>query len=90
MESGVSSDVVTCKAMLNGYCQSGKIREADGLWEIMRRGDLCNEFMILLAGASSFKEAMKMGVEVYHHLKENKEGLELLKTAIEKAVLKFL
>ncbi|KAE8719042.1 Enolase 2 [Hibiscus syriacus] len=62
------------------------------------------------AGASSFKEAMKMGVEVYHHLKavikkkygqdatnvgdeggfapniqENKEGLELLKTAIAKA-----
>lgn len=68
------------------------------------------EFMILPTGASSFKEAMKMGVEVYHHLKavikkkygqdatnvgdeggfapniqENKEGLELLKTAIEKA-----
>lgn len=68
------------------------------------------EFMILPIGASSFKEAMKMGVEVYHTLKsvikkkygqdatnvgdeggfapniqENKEGLELLKTAIEKA-----
>ncbi|KAE8729310.1 Enolase 2 [Hibiscus syriacus] len=68
------------------------------------------EFMILPTGASSFKEAMKMGVEVYHHLKsvikkkygqdatnvgdeggfapniqENKEGLELLKTAIDKA-----
>ncbi|KAK8497200.1 hypothetical protein V6N12_066047 [Hibiscus sabdariffa] len=68
------------------------------------------EFMILPIGASSFKEAMKMGVEVYHHLKavikkkygqdatnvgdeggfapniqENKEGLELLKTAIAKA-----
>ncbi|CAH9071726.1 unnamed protein product [Cuscuta epithymum] len=68
------------------------------------------EFMILPVGASSFKEAMKMGCEVYHHLKsvikkkygqdatnvgdeggfapniqENKEGLELLKTAIEKA-----
>ncbi|CAE6033051.1 unnamed protein product [Arabidopsis arenosa] len=68
------------------------------------------EFMILPVGASSFTEAMKMGVEVYHHLKsvikkkygqdatnvgdeggfapniqENKEGLELLKTAIEKA-----
>ncbi|XP_051140183.1 enolase 2-like isoform X2 [Andrographis paniculata] len=66
--------------------------------------------MILPVGASSFKEAMKMGVEVYHHLKsvikkkygqdatnvgdeggfatnihENKEGLELLKTAIVKA-----
>nr|KJB16679.1 hypothetical protein B456_002G243100 [Gossypium raimondii] len=27
------------------------------------------EFMILPVGASSFKEAMKMGVEVYHHLK---------------------
>ncbi|KAK6936348.1 Enolase, N-terminal [Dillenia turbinata] len=68
------------------------------------------EFMILPVGASSFKEAMKMGVEVYHNLKaiikkkygqdainvgdeggfapniqENKEGLELLKTAISKA-----
>ncbi|KAJ8532764.1 hypothetical protein K7X08_015653 [Anisodus acutangulus] len=68
------------------------------------------EFMILPVGAASFKEAMKMGCEVYHHLKsvikkkygqdatnvgdeggfapniqENKEGLELLKTAIEKA-----
>ncbi|RVX11984.1 Enolase 2 [Vitis vinifera] len=72
---------------------------------------LClQEFMILPIGAPSFKEAMKMGVEVYHHLKavikkkygqdatnvgdeggfapniqENKEGLELLKTAIAKA-----
>ncbi|WMV52155.1 hypothetical protein MTR67_045540 [Solanum verrucosum] len=71
---------------------------------------LYKEFMILPVGASSFKEAMKMGCEVYHHLKavikkkygqdatnvgdeggfapniqENKEGLELLKTAIEKA-----
>jgi hypothetical protein len=27
------------------------------------------EFMILPTGASSFKEAMKMGVEVYHNLK---------------------
>ncbi|XP_075487560.1 enolase-like [Primulina tabacum] len=27
------------------------------------------EFMILPVGAASFKEAMKMGVEVYHHLK---------------------
>ncbi|KAK4348415.1 hypothetical protein RND71_031170 [Anisodus tanguticus] len=69
-----------------------------------------NEFMILPVGAASFKEAMKMGCEVYHHLKsvikkkygqdatnvgdeggfapniqENKEGLELLKIAIEKA-----
>ncbi|KAF8732818.1 hypothetical protein HU200_015161 [Digitaria exilis] len=68
------------------------------------------EFMILPTGASSFSEAMKMGAEVYHHLKsiikkkygqdatnvgdeggfapniqENKEGLELLKAAIEKA-----
>ncbi|GMH28737.1 hypothetical protein Nepgr_030580 [Nepenthes gracilis] len=68
------------------------------------------EFMILPLGASSFKEAMKMGTEVYHVLKgvikkkygqdatnvgdeggfapniqENKEGLELLKTAIDKA-----
>ncbi|CAN1275780.1 unnamed protein product [Linum perenne] len=68
------------------------------------------EFMILPTGAASFKEAMKIGAEVYHHLKsvikkkygqdatnvgdeggfapniqENKEGLELLKTAIAKA-----
>ncbi|KAI6697940.1 hypothetical protein NL676_018059 [Syzygium grande] len=65
------------------------------------------EFMILPVGASSFKEAMKMGVEVYDHLKalikqiygqaatnvrdaggfikENEEGLELLKKAIENA-----
>nr|KJB16683.1 hypothetical protein B456_002G243100 [Gossypium raimondii] len=71
---------------------------------------LAMQFMILPVGASSFKEAMKMGVEVYHHLKsvikkkygqdatnvgdeggfapniqENKEGLELLNTAIAKA-----
>ncbi|KAI8922055.1 enolase [Powellomyces hirtus] len=68
------------------------------------------EFMIMPTGASSFTEAMKMGSEVYHHLKavikakygqdatnvgdeggfapniqDNKEGLELLKVAIEKA-----
>ena len=30
---------------------------------------LVQEFMILPVGASSFKEAMKMGVEVYHLLK---------------------
>ncbi|KAJ7526654.1 hypothetical protein O6H91_16G017300 [Diphasiastrum complanatum] len=71
---------------------------------------LYQEFMILPVGASSFKEAMKIGTEVYHSLKsvikkkygldatnvgdeggfapniqENKEGLELLKIAIEKA-----
>lgn len=27
------------------------------------------EFMILPVGASSFKEAMRIGAEVYHHLK---------------------
>ncbi|XP_075695805.1 alpha-enolase [Rhinoderma darwinii] len=68
------------------------------------------EFMILPVGASSFKEAMRIGAEVYHNLKnvikskygqdatnvgdeggfapnilENKEALELLKTAINKA-----
>jgi len=68
------------------------------------------EFMILPTGAASFSEAMKIGSEVYHHLKsvikskygqdatnvgdeggfapniqDNREGLELLKTAIEKA-----
>ncbi|XP_075236963.1 alpha-enolase [Lycorma delicatula] len=68
------------------------------------------EFMILPTGASSFTEAMKMGSEVYHHLKkvilekfgldatavgdeggfapnilDNKEGLNLIATAIENA-----
>lgn len=68
------------------------------------------EFMILPTGATSFTEAMKMGSEVYHHLKNvikskfgldatsvgdeggfapnilnNKDALELIKTAIEKA-----
>ncbi|VDP85709.1 unnamed protein product [Echinostoma caproni] len=68
------------------------------------------EFMIMPTGASSFAEAMKIGSEVYHHLKavikgkygldacnvgdeggfapniqDNLEGLELLRTAIEKA-----
>jgi len=68
------------------------------------------EFMILPVGATSFREAMKMGTEVYHNLKNiikdrygqdatnvgdeggfapniqnNKEGLELLKSAIAKA-----
>lgn len=68
------------------------------------------EFMILPTGASSFKEAMQIGAEVYHNLKkvikskygldatavgdeggfapniqDNKEGLELLKTAIADA-----
>uniref|UniRef100_A0A0K0EI07 Enolase n=1 Tax=Strongyloides stercoralis TaxID=6248 RepID=A0A0K0EI07_STRER len=68
------------------------------------------EFMILPTGARNFREAMRMGSEVYHHLKaeikkrygldatavgdeggfapniqDNKEGLDLLNTAIEKA-----
>lgn len=68
------------------------------------------EFMILPTGASSFTEAMKMGSEVYHHLRSvikeqygleatcvgdeggfapnienNEQGLELIKTAIERA-----
>jgi enolase len=68
------------------------------------------EFMILPIGASNFREALRMGSEVYHALKkvikekygqdavnvgdeggfapnilDNKEGLELLKIAIEKA-----
>ena len=34
------------------------------------------EFMILPIGASSFKEAMKMGVEVYHNLKVGYPFLE--------------
>nr|ADH95416.1 enolase [Steinernema feltiae] len=65
------------------------------------------EFMILPVGAKSFREAMRMGSEIYHHLKteikkrygldatavgdeggfapniqDNKEGLDLLNTAI--------
>ena len=68
------------------------------------------EFMILPTGATSFREAMRMGAEVYQNLKavvkkqygqdavnvgdeggfapniqDNREGLELLKVAIEKA-----
>ncbi|KAE9526827.1 hypothetical protein AGLY_013475 [Aphis glycines] len=68
------------------------------------------EFMILPTGACSFTEAMKIGTEVYHNLKnvikakfgldatavgdeggfapnilDNKEGLYLIETAIEKA-----
>ncbi|KAJ3369743.1 hypothetical protein GGF31_005048 [Allomyces arbusculus] len=68
------------------------------------------EFMIMPTGATSFREAMKMGSETFHHLKnvvkakygqdatnvgdeggfapniqDNREGLELLKQAIEKA-----
>jgi len=68
------------------------------------------EFMLLPTGASNFREAMRMGSEIYHNLKnvikakygqdacnvgdeggfapniqDNMEGLELLKTAIEKA-----
>lgn len=68
------------------------------------------EFMILPTGATSFREAMQIGAEVYHNLKsvikkqygqdatnvgdeggfapniqDNREGLELLKQAIEKA-----
>lgn len=68
------------------------------------------EFMILPTGAASFTEAMKIGSEVYHHLKnvikakfgldatavgdeggfapnilENKEALNLIQHAIEKA-----
>lgn len=68
------------------------------------------EFMILPVGATSFREAMRIGAEVYQNLKlvikakygqdacnvgdeggfapnilENREGLELIKTAVEKA-----
>lgn len=68
------------------------------------------EFMILPLGAKSFSEAMRMGSEIYHHLKaeikkrygldatavgdeggfapniqDNKEGLDLLNTAIASA-----
>lgn len=68
------------------------------------------EFMILPTGATSFREAMQIGCEVYHNLKsvvkkrygqdaanvgdeggfapniqDNREGLELLKAAIENA-----
>lgn len=68
------------------------------------------EFMLLPTGAANFRDAMRMGSEIYHSLKgviktkygmdacnvgdeggfapniqDNMEGLELLKTAIEKA-----
>lgn len=68
------------------------------------------EFMILPLGAENFRQAMRMGAEVYHNLRkvikekygqdavnvgdeggfapniqDNKEGLELLKEAIERA-----
>ncbi|KAJ8320219.1 hypothetical protein KUTeg_001806 [Tegillarca granosa] len=49
------------------------------------------EFMILPTGASSFREAMKMGSETYHHLKKviqqkyGQDGLELLQQAIANA-----
>lgn len=68
------------------------------------------EFMLLPTGATSFKQAMQMGCEVYHSLKtvikkkygmdatnvgdeggfapsiqDNKEGVNLLMEAIEKA-----
>ncbi|KAM7256982.1 hypothetical protein ACFE04_012723 [Oxalis oulophora] len=36
------------------------------------------EFMILPVGASSFKESMKMDVEVYHHLKEETKAVAQL------------
>lgn len=40
------------------------------------------EFMILPVGASSFKEAMKMGVEVYHNLKVNHESFWSLRCSV--------
>ncbi|OAE34165.1 hypothetical protein AXG93_1593s1240 [Marchantia polymorpha subsp. ruderalis] len=52
------------------------------------------EFMILPTGAPTFGEALRYGAEVYHHLKtkrggsphsSNKEGLDLVKEAIERA-----
>ncbi|KAJ4824284.1 hypothetical protein Tsubulata_021985 [Turnera subulata] len=38
-------------------------------WGHVKGIPLYKEFVILPYGASSFKEAMKMGAEVYHHLK---------------------
>ncbi|KAF3683310.1 putative mannan endo-1,4-beta-mannosidase 5 [Capsicum annuum] len=46
---------------------------------------ICSWMQPIPYSKESFKETMKMGCEVYHHLKENKKGLELLKTAIDKA-----
>merc|ERR1719238_2317637 len=73
-------------------------------------GLACQEFMILPVGATSFREALQLGTEVYHNLKavikekygqdacnvgdeggfapnigSNKEGLDLVNQAIEKA-----
>lgn len=83
--------------VINGGCHSGNKLAMQ-------------EFMILPTGAASFTEAMRMGSETYHHLKnvikkkfgldatgvgdeggfapniqDNKEGLELIKEAIEAA-----
>merc|ERR1719229_1865775 len=33
-------------------------------------GLACQEFMVLPVGASSFREALQIGAEVYHHLKK--------------------
>ncbi|XP_058071418.1 uncharacterized protein LOC131220625 isoform X1 [Magnolia sinica] len=46
--------------------------------QLQAENELREEFMILPVGASSFKEAMKMGVEVYHHLKVHNNALFFL------------
>ncbi|CAF2095149.1 unnamed protein product [Brassica rapa] len=106
----VSLAVCKAGAVVSGIPLYKHIANLAGNPKIVLPVPAFNEFMILPVGASSFKEAMKMGVEVYHNLKsvikkkygqdatnvgdeggfapniqENKEGLELLKTAIEKA-----
>ncbi|KAL0720967.1 hypothetical protein Bca4012_035566 [Brassica carinata] len=106
----VSLAVCKAGAVVSGIPLYKHIANLAGNPKIVLPVPAFNEFMILPIGASSFKEAMKMGVEVYHNLKsvikkkygqdatnvgdeggfapniqENKEGLELLKTAIEKA-----
>jgi hypothetical protein len=69
--------------VINGGSHAGNklAMQVNGLWNVnfsvhasaifSAHSTVVQEFMILPTGASSFKEAMKMGVEVYHHLKVN-------------------
>ncbi|OAY65220.1 Enolase [Ananas comosus] len=52
-----------------GWCKRKHIANLAGNKNLVLPVPAFNEFMVLPVGASSFKEALKMGVEVYHHLK---------------------
>ncbi|CAI2341652.1 unnamed protein product [Caenorhabditis sp. 36 PRJEB53466] len=107
---GVSLAVAKAGAVHKGLPLYKYIAELAGIGKVVLPVPAFNEFMILPVGASSFAEAMRMGSEVYHHLKgeikkrygldatavgdeggfapniqDNKEGLDLLNTAIDKA-----